>query len=255
MDRGGQKCTGCPGEAGSELRICGCWTGRQSGACCRIGRRRSASFRRIEPHRYNQHCLRFGDRPLPPRLSLPSHTCRGGLLRAGEPVPTAAINTLLLAQLPDGVGFGISMVLQERCGYHRTRDAVAGRACGMWGVPSYTRAADYLAARRWQSAVGGLPAARTQTRRTPTRPALAVGGLWAHGFDPQAARFQKNGRGALDTLLTFQEASGAFVYIRQAGRGSAPDGDVDALERCSTQPAESHSPSAVLSSVARWSIR
>ena len=48
--------------------------------------------------------------------------------------------------------------------------------------------------------------------------ALAVGGLWAAGFDPQASRFEKNGHGALDTLLTFQEPSGAFVYIRQPGQ-------------------------------------
>jgi hypothetical protein len=47
---------------------------------------------------------------------------------------------------------------------------------------------------------------------------LAIAGLNATGFDPQAARFQKNGQGALDTLLTFQEASGAFAYIQQTGK-------------------------------------
>ena len=45
-----------------------------------------------------------------------------------------------------------------------------------------------------------------------------MGGLLAAGFDPQAPRFQKNGRGALDSLLAFQESSGAFVYIQQPGK-------------------------------------
>ena len=46
---------------------------------------------------------------------------------------------------------------------------------------------------------------------------LTVAGLKAAAFDPDAPPFQKNGLGAQASLLTFQEASGAFIYIRQSG--------------------------------------
>ena len=86
-----------------------------------------------------------------------------------------------------------------------------------WSAPdAYDRAASYL--EHAQASDGGWNTGYISGPPNGNSTALAVGGLWAAGFDPQAPRFQKNGHGALDTLLTFQEPSGAFVYIQQPGQ-------------------------------------
>ena len=45
-----------------------------------------------------------------------------------------------------------------------------------------------------------------------------MAGLKAAAFDPDAPIFQKNGLGAQASLLTYQEAGGAFVYIKEQGK-------------------------------------
>jgi len=141
-----------------------------------------------------------------------------GLLRSGEPVSSAAFNALIQAQLPDGSwswSFNATQGDVDTTG--RVLQLLGGQA-QLGCVSGYGRAADYLAAA--QTADGGwgvYPPPNTNPSNANST-ALAVAGLRATGFDPQAARFQKNSRDALDALLSFQEPSGAFVYIQQAGQ-------------------------------------
>jgi hypothetical protein len=139
-----------------------------------------------------------------------------GLLRSGVQVPPAALEALFKAQLSDGGWFWsfegkksdvdtTGRVLQVLAGIARRQNAAA-----------YARAADFLA--RTQLAGGGWNVGYQTGAANANSTALAVGGLWAAGVDPQASRFQMKGRGALDTLLRFQERSGAFAYIPQPGQ-------------------------------------
>jgi len=141
-----------------------------------------------------------------------------GLLRTGEPVPSAAINALLHAQLSNGSWFWSFDGAQgdvDTTG--RVMQLLAGQV-HLGCLSGYERSADYLAAA--QTAIGGWGVYPPPNTNPPNANStgLAIAGLYATGVDPQAARFQKNGRGALEALLTFQEASGAFVYVQQAGK-------------------------------------
>jgi hypothetical protein len=139
-----------------------------------------------------------------------------GLLRSGVRVPPAALDVLLKAQLPDGGWFWsfegkksdidtTGRVLQVLAGVAKRQNPAA-----------YGRAADLLA--RSQLAEGGWNVGYQEGPANANSTALAVGGLWASGLDPQATRFAKKGRDAVDVLLAFQEKSGAFAYIRQPGQ-------------------------------------
>jgi hypothetical protein len=139
-----------------------------------------------------------------------------GLLRSGAQVPPAALDALFKAQLSDGGWFWsfdgkksdvdtTGRVLQVLAGIARRQNAAA-----------YAGAADFLA--RTQLASGGWNVGYQAGVANANSTALAVGGLWAAGVDPQAGRFRMKGRGALDTLLRFQERSGAFAYIAQPGQ-------------------------------------
>jgi len=142
-----------------------------------------------------------------------------GLLRAGVSVPPAALNALLQAQHSDGSwawSFDPQMVGDvDTTG--RVLQLLAGQA-GLWCVPAYGRAANYLASA--QIATGGWgvypPPDSNPTNANST--AMAVAGLRATGYDPNAGHFQKNGHGGVESLLAFQETSGAFVYMQQAGK-------------------------------------
>ena len=138
------------------------------------------------------------------------------LLRAGEPVPSAAFDALLTAQLSDGGWFwDFAGTQRDVDTTGRVMQLLAGVA-GVMAPDAYDRAASYL--EHAQTNDGGWNTGYNSGPPNGNSTALAVGGLWAAGFDPQASRFEKNGHGALDTLLTFQEPSGAFVYIRQPGQ-------------------------------------
>jgi len=141
-----------------------------------------------------------------------------GLLRSGEPVPNAAITALLRAQFPDGSWLWSFEGTQGDVDTTGRVMQLLGGQLHLGCLAGYTRAADYLAAA--QTAGGGWGVYPPPNTNPPNANStgLAIAGLYAIGFDPQAAPFQKNGRGARDALLAFQETTGAFVYIQQAGK-------------------------------------
>ena len=248
MDRGGSECVGCPRKAGPWLRVCECRTGRQSrvravalsggnprsfGGLNLVGIIQAAydsTTGRYQPDWLSYHALAIE-----------------GLLRASEPVPNAAISALMNAQLPEG---SWAWSFNDTQGDVDTTGLVMQLLGGQAHVgcfSGYARAADYLTSA--QTAIGGWGVYPPPNTNPPNANStgLAVAGLNATGFDPRATRFQKNGHGALDTLLTFQEASGAFVYVQQAGKEeSRLMATVDVL-RCVPHNPESHSQSAILS--------
>jgi hypothetical protein len=139
-----------------------------------------------------------------------------GLLRSGVQVPPAAIEVLFKAQLPDGGWFwSFDGKKSDVDTTGRVLQVLAGLA-GQRNTAAYARAADYLA--RTQLADGGWNVGNQAGPANANSTALAVGGLWAAGLDPQGGRFQRKGMGALDALLGFREPSGAFAYIRQPGQ-------------------------------------
>ncbi len=139
-----------------------------------------------------------------------------GLLLAGEPVPTAALTALLQAQRPNGGWFWSFEGDQtdvDTTG--RVLQLLAGRV-KMQAPEVWEKAARYLYTEL--AASGGWAAGAVPGPTNANSTALAVTGLRAVGLDPQLACFRRAGQGGLDALLSYQEASGAFVYIRQPGR-------------------------------------
>jgi hypothetical protein len=137
-----------------------------------------------------------------------------GLLRSGESVPPAAYDALLASQLPDGGWFwSKNGTISDVDTSGRVLQVLSDYA-GVKAPATYARTVDYLAA--GQLAVGGwntgYEGASAPANANST--ALAVGGLTAVGENPQAARFVKNGKGALETLLAFQKPSGEFAYLK-----------------------------------------
>jgi hypothetical protein len=138
------------------------------------------------------------------------------LLRSGVQVPPAAIDVLFKAQLPEGGWFwSFDGKRSDIDTTGRMLQVLAGTAKRQ-NVAAYGRAADFLA--RNQLAEGGWNVGYQAGPANANSTALAAGGLWAAGLDPQGSRFRKQSQGALDTLLGFQERSGAFAYIRQPGQ-------------------------------------
>lgn len=138
-----------------------------------------------------------------------------GLLRAGVNVPQDALDTLLDAQLADGGWFwSFDGAQSDVDTTGRVMQLLAGQA----RVPAsqtYARATEFLA--QVQTAAGGW-GVDASTPPNSNSTALALNGLMAAGMVPEASELHKEGRSALDTLLSFQEESGAFVYIRQPGK-------------------------------------
>lgn len=138
------------------------------------------------------------------------------LLRSHETVPDAALNALMTAQLTDGGWFWSFTGTQSDVDTTGRVMQLLGGVAGVVAPDAYDRAASYL--EHAQASDGGWNTGYISGPPNGNSTVLAVGGLWAAGFNPQAPRFEKNGHGALDTLLTFQEPSGAFVYIQQPGQ-------------------------------------
>ena len=158
-----------------------------------------------------------------------------GLLRAGEPVPNAAINALIQAQLPDGSWhWSFSGTQGDVDTTGRVMQVLGGEA-HMGCFSGYAHAADYLAAAQTSNGDWSfyypLPTGLDPKNNLPNADStgLAVAGLRGAGYDPQAVPFQKNGRGAVDTLLTYQEASGAFAYVQPSSDAGNLLTTVDAL--------------------------
>jgi hypothetical protein len=150
-----------------------------------------------------------------------------GLLRSGVQPPPAALDALFKAQLPDGGWFwsfeGTKSDVDTTGRVLQVLAGVAGLASRN-DTDAYARAADFLA--QVQLNDGGWNVGYQSEAANANSTALAVGGLWAAGFDPQEARFRRTVgvwpveriEGGLDALLAFQEPGGAFAYMRQAGQ-------------------------------------
>ncbi|MGC8779337.1 MAG: hypothetical protein ACP5UQ_00555 [Anaerolineae bacterium] len=170
------------------------------------------------------------------------------LLRAGEEVPAAAFQALLRAQLADdGWFWSFDGEQSDVDTTGRVMQVLAGQA-GVWDAIAFARAAHYLCRRQLES--GGWDIGPRTGPANADSTALAVAGLRAAGYDPQGPAFRKAGRGAVDALLAFQEADGAFAYIRVPGREeSRLMATVDALVALA-QPLTPPAPNRAL---ARWS--
>jgi hypothetical protein len=141
-----------------------------------------------------------------------------GLLRAGEPVPAVALDTLLAAQLPDGGwSWSFASTQSDVDSTGRVMQLLAGQA-GLRCAGAYDRARAYLAAAQTSAGGWGVYPPPNTNPPNANSTALAVAGLRAIGVDPDGPLFQVSGRGALSTLLAFQEPSGEFVYIQQPGK-------------------------------------
>jgi hypothetical protein len=148
-----------------------------------------------------------------------------GLLRASEPVPSTAINALLAAQLPNGGWFWAfidpgqidpSKDQSDVDATGRVLQLLAGQLDLQCLTASYGRAATYLAG--GQLASGGWGGRAGQAPENANSTGLVVAGLRATGRDPDAAPFRTSAPTATATLLSYQESSGAFVYIKEAGK-------------------------------------
>ncbi len=138
-----------------------------------------------------------------------------GLLRSGVAVPQAALDALVSAQLVDGGWFwSFDGTQSDVDTTGRVLQLLAGQA-RLPASQAYDRAAAFLA--QVQTVEGGW-GADASTPPNSNSTALALNGLLAAGFDPQSPEFERQGHNLLTTLLSFQEDTGAFVYIRQPGK-------------------------------------
>jgi hypothetical protein len=140
-----------------------------------------------------------------------------GLLRSGEHVPQGAYDALISAQLADGGWFWAFSGAKADVDTTGRVLQILGRESQDGCDIGLLRAADYLA--RLQMITGGwaVDAPPTKSLVNANSTALAVGGLRAIGHDPDAAPYVKSGHSGLQALLSFQEASGAFVYASAPG--------------------------------------
>jgi hypothetical protein len=147
------------------------------------------------------------------------------LRRAGEPVPTAAVNALLAAQLPNGGWFWAfiepgqidpSKDQSDIDATGRVLQTLAGPLGLQCLAATYGRAAAYLAG--GQLASGGWGVRASQTPENANSTGLVIAGLLASGRNPNVAPFRTVGQTATAALLSYQEPSGAFVYIKETGK-------------------------------------
>jgi hypothetical protein len=139
-----------------------------------------------------------------------------GLLLSGAPVPQAAYDALLARQLADGGWtWNLSLTASDVDTTGEVLKVLAGMA-QVAAPDSYESAGDWLIA--VQRPEGGWNTAFVLNPSNPPDPpnanstALAIAGLKAAGYDLTAPEFLKNGNDPLASLLSFQEASGAFVF-------------------------------------------
>ena len=147
------------------------------------------------------------------------------LRRAGEPVPNAAVNALLAAQLPNGGWFWAFIEPgQIDPGKDQSDVDTTGRVLQLLAGPlglqcltaTYGRAAAYLAG--GQLASGGWGVRAGQAPENANSTGLVIAGLRASGRNSDAAPFRAAGQTATAALLSYQEPSGAFIYTKQAGK-------------------------------------
>ncbi len=139
-----------------------------------------------------------------------------GLLAAGEPVPDAAFTALLQAQHTDGGWFwSFDGDQSDVDTTGRVLQLLAGRA-RVQAPQAWEKAVRYLYAE--QQAAGGWSVGYLPGPPNANSTALAVAGLRSVGYDPQLPCFRKAGQSPVTALQAYQESSGAFVYIRAAGK-------------------------------------
>ena len=151
-----------------------------------------------------------------------------GVVRSGEKATPQAIDALFAARLPDGGWFwafkGKTSDVDTTGRVVETLVEAGGLRCAPVLAPTLA----YLAAKQTPQGwgVGNLPGAANANST-----ALAVGALRAAGYDAAAWRAGGDGPSALESLLAFQEPSGAFLYTHEAGREeSRLVATLDALE-------------------------
>ncbi len=137
------------------------------------------------------------------------------LAEAGRPIPKEVIPTMLAQQRPtDEWGWPIDPTPGD--GSPETGDIDttgrtihALRAAGLsFNHPAIVRAVRRLMSVQNEDASWGFSASRPESNANST--ALAIEGLLAAGWDPRGV--EKNRVNALDALLAFQDASGAFRW-------------------------------------------
>jgi hypothetical protein len=140
------------------------------------------------------------------------------LVRAGEPVPPAAVSVLKSAQLPDGGWFWAF-------GAARSDIDTSGRVVQVLAAfdaercaPNMTRAVRYLAGSQLDTGGWGVYPPPDENPANGNSTGLAISGLSAAGVDANAAEFAVAGQSPWVHLLAFQEPSGAFVYMRETGK-------------------------------------
>lgn len=143
-----------------------------------------------------------------------------GLRVAGEPVPAKAYEALRAGQLADG-GWAWAYPTPEKApspdidSTGRVLQTLSAQSQGVCDIDILS-GVNYLL--RTQLSAGDWPDLSTKTAGNANSTGLAVGGLRSVGRDPAAAPFIKGGRSALQALLSYQEASGAFAYMAEAGK-------------------------------------
>lgn len=143
-----------------------------------------------------------------------------GLRVSGEPVPAKAYEALAAGQLADG-GWAWAYPTPEKSptpdidSTGRVLQTLSAQSQGVCNIDIIS-GVNYLL--RTQLGNGAWADLSTKTAANANSTGLAIGGLRGVGRDPAAAPFIKGGRSALQALLSFQEASGAFVYMAEAGK-------------------------------------
>jgi len=154
-----------------------------------------------------------------------------GLHEAGRPIPDAVLPALLAQQRPTG-GWGWSVDLEPEDGFSdegdldstaRTLQVI--RTLGLpTNHPAYMRATEFINSLQNPDAGWGNAQGPTNTNST----ALAIEGLLAAGWNPELPPYIQSNLTPVQTLLSLQEESGAFIY-RVGGEESRLLATIDAV--------------------------
>ena len=134
--------------------------------------------------------------------------------RSKEPVPPAALDALLESRQPGGGWFwSFNGTASDVDSTGRIMETLAEYG-DMHCAPAFLPTVNYLLAQQTAEGwgVGNVPGPANANST-----ALAAGGLRTAGYAIDSLRYQGNGPGVLDSLLAFQETSGAFVYTHETG--------------------------------------
>lgn len=137
------------------------------------------------------------------------------LLRSGERVPQAAYDALIGSQLGDGGWFWSFDGEQSDVDTTGRVLLVMAELAKVPAPATYARATGWL--KDVQLSDGDWNTGYIEGPANANSTALSIGGLIAVGSGLQAGDLETDSEAALATLLSFQEPSGAFVYMKEAG--------------------------------------